>query len=314
MTSIEFPPEENVDLTISPKKLEVIGHSLSAKQFLNIISNLKTTETLSPLLVGLRAPIFHETLSQISDEQLQSLKQESQTEPLQHHILLFAHFSEEEEKKDQALLWKLQQEIKELDLDSLTFQKIDKIKKRIEEVTESSLKRLSIIDKVLELIWKANRPDLIEKLSLIKERLTRQLSNQIGTASPPTGLYLDLEEKLGTVYQTKESGMLEDDEPAFDGLAQLALWYLKDYWEIGLLPEIKDMNELEYCQGQNTPEQKLKHREDLFAKVQANLEIIKLGTVKELKKEGIYSKPMLKEYIQSHATLLSNKGFCSETH
>jgi hypothetical protein len=284
MTTIDFSKEKK-DIHISPKKIEEIAPTLTVKQFITILSLPENQRHLSPILVGLSPTVFFHTLQKIHTNQIAALKLESQSEPLQHQIILLIHLLEKEENHIQQQIAELEATIQHLDPAQMHSKDLVDIVHAINQLRREDLAKLPAIDNALELLWNANRIDLIEKLSLLKERLLREMIFQIGHAHPPTGLFEKLEKVLSKVYLSESTGPLNDEEPAIDGLANFSIWYPRDYWEIGLLPQLKNCLELD-----NNPQK-------LMEEVQANLKKLNIGTVGELKKANIYSKHMLKEHI-----------------
>ena len=279
----------------SSAQFESMAQSLTARQFLEMITDSLTPEGLSPLLVGLNPYVFYETLLNMTPVQLSVLKRESSTEPLQHQILLFIHFCEQYEQTDEIQIYALEQQIEALPLNLLRNQDIQDLIEQIEACLLKCQERELAIDRALELVWNAKRGDLLEKLSLIKERLQRQRVMRLGQASPSTGIYQLLNQKLSRVYQSDLTGPLQDSDPSFDGLALLSIWYLQDYWDVGLLPAIKQWGELAAKPGE-----KLEQRDHLLEEVTKNLQKLNLETVGDLKRAGIFSKPMLIDYVQEH--------------
>jgi hypothetical protein len=87
---------------------------------------------------------------------------------------------------------------------------------------------------------------------------------------------------------------MKDNTPALEALVKFNVWYIKDYREVGLLPQL-DATHIPTL----FPEQEdLKHREQLFKIAESNLEKIGLHTLADLKTERIYSKKALIEYIK----------------
>src|SRR5262249_54111258 len=110
---------------------------------------------------------------------------------------------------------------------------------------------LLLINKVLSLAWNAKRLDLIDKMSHAKEQCQKALSHSIGqpkTAfNEAAGLFARIDLALERFYDNPDNAVenAEDDEPALEGLARFSLWYLKDYFELGLLPHIAEPSHLD---------------------------------------------------------------------
>ena len=116
----------------------------------------------------------------------------------------------------------------------------------------------------------------------------------------PKGLYAKFEEKLNTIYSGFNHGEgLLDEDPAIEALANLSIWYLQDYWELGLLPEISNIQQLDLDPKHYNESERSDFKADLFLKVRKNLESKGLKTVFDLKSNQIFSKGMLKNYLSS---------------
>jgi hypothetical protein len=199
-----------------------------------------------------------------------------------------------------------------LNLDEVTSTQIALLTEEIENNANTYQSLLEKINRLLMLIWNTNRTDLIEKLSIAKETVQRVLNMRIGNpkteVTSSTGLFGHFEQRLSAVYggadNQQDIETLDDDEPALEALAKFSIWYLRDYWEIGLLPKITDPQHLIFRQERQLDEHPSSFREKLYQEVQANLKKLQLSTVKDLKQREIFSRATLKEYIQKHKHLL----------
>jgi hypothetical protein len=139
-------------------------------------------------------------------------------------------------------------------------------------------------------LYKNTPIDLIDKLSSVNEMLQHQLIHSVGVRGkgqdPSTGLYLTLEQHLSSIFDTS----LQDSDAAMEGLTRLSIWYLKDYWELGLFPSVQQASDLEA------------HHPQFLAQIQKKLQI---QTVGDLKKAYLFPKPLLKAYITQHQELLT---------
>lgn len=302
------------------RKLELIGSFLSAEQFsaiLRSISEHKTSiDKLSPLLVGLPPSVFFESLQKAQDIHLESLKKEGILEPLEHHINLLFNTFETTLQKYQEKTEEIHRSIEEINSNFLTYSDLRSLENQIENLKGDYQATLDMIDKALAIIWNTHRLDLIEKLSQLKERASLQLIHNIGPDRPlirdSDGLTGLLKKFLNQVYENHSDRAganrtpdAEDDEKSLEGLTRLSIWYLNDYWEAGLLPEIKKPENLEPA-SLHSEEEKLHHRQQLFDRVQSNLEHLGIETVGKLKKAQIFSKLMLKEFIEKHKNVLKS--------
>lgn len=279
----------------SREHLEAAGHAMSVSQILEILNHLDYK--LLPILVGLPVPHFIELLVRATEKQFEILKRESISEPVQYKIAAFGHEMQKKLSEKSKELEHLNEIINDIRIDDdLSRDELKDLLSSIRELTKWIDRALQEINRVLTLAWNTNRPDLIDKLNHLKEMCLKLSEYAAGSSS--IGLFARIDEKLSSVYG-KEG--LEDDEPSIDGIAKFSVWYLQDYWELGLLPGVGHLNELDLS-SQSYP--KASHREKLFNMVKSNLEQIGLATVKDLKLARIYSKRTLREYISEHRHLL----------
>ncbi len=304
-------------VTDEPMRLEAIGKGFSLQQFLIILNAIAQhtlpIEKLSPLLVGMAPVIFQQALAQLTPAQLNILKRESLTEPLQHQLTLFSHtydrlFIEQEEALSQIYM-----KIEFLKRDDLSFRTLTEIENRIAEIKNFAKTHLASIDQALAITWTTNRLDLIKNFNQLKEHFHYHLHQQIGSPTslnhPASGIYAALEQFLYGAFRTATSfnqpdDELDDNEAAIDGLAKFSIWYLPDYWDVGLLPNIHSIEDLELDPSKYDEKQRLDYRQSLFHQVQQNLIKLNLNQISDLKKFQIFSKTMLKEFIIKNQQLL----------
>lgn len=306
-----------IQTTEEPMRLEAIGKGFSLQQFLIILTSIAQhalpSEKLSPLLVGLAPAIFQQALHQLNPEQLALLKQESLTEPLQHQLTLFAHALERVCQLQETVILQVGQKIGELEREELTHSIINQIENRIDNLKKFCDEILQAIDQALAITWNTNRLDLITNFNQLKERFHHQAIHQIGSKSsqdhPASGLYANFENFLFGIYGAPKGSSqineaLNDEDAAIEGLAKFSIWYLPDYWEMGLLPKIPKAEDLELDAATHSEQERFEHRQMLFGLVQQNLDKLNLTQVGDLKKFKIFSKQMLKDYITQNQNLL----------
>jgi hypothetical protein len=290
-------------------QIEATGKVLTPEQFRQILlsftSKQITVDKLSPLLVGLSFRVFCTFLHQASISDLEPLKKEGLLEPLQHQLTLFVNECTQVLDNYQTEIIQLNQEIEELNHENLSYQELWAIENKIKHLAQRSNQTLEAISKALAITWNTNRIDLIEKLTHLKEAFHIQLLQGIGQMpsenNVASGLFAILEQSLSSVYGIASSEnveALQDEDLAIEGLTKLSIWYLKDYWELGLLPLIKRAQELDLDALQHDENERMQYRQQLFRSVQDQLNQLKIGTVGQLKQAQIFSKPMLKEYIK----------------
>lgn len=281
--------------------LETLGKAVTAQQALAIIrsclrANVIEQSKLTPLLAGLQELTFRQMLSEAKNAEMQVMKRESLTEQVQHLLTLFISEMGNIIRDYTVAITALEKDIDVLSIDELSKEEVLTLFERIDAVSHLFSQALEQTNQALALSWNTMRLDLIEKLNAIKDVFYKFSALVIGhpraAERSPRGLYAKLEEKLFLVYgnPTNPMEIVRDDEPAFNSLSKLSIWYVQDYWDIGLLPGIKN--------PQLLPEKDLsKNRENLIQEAKNNLEKTGLKTVKDLKEALIFSKATLKEFI-----------------
>jgi len=293
-----------------PQELEALGNTLSADQIqdaLLIIANDKAQEwKLQPVLVGIKHTAFSQLLLKLEPSLRQIFIKMSASEPLQHHLSVFCHellqFSEEADK--QILL--VQGEIRSLQPEELQAKDLQAIERAIAHFKKDYADELVKIENALSIAWNSDRSELIDRLGTFNEQFQRVSRDVIGLpcteTGSATGLYELLERRLAQVFDDKQSpgglDTLRDDEPGIEALAKLSIWYIKDYWAVGLLPKIKAPGKLELSSLQLEAMNNLRHE------ARENLSKLGLGTVGDFKRLGIFSKSMLADYISKHSQKL----------
>lgn len=293
------------------KPMEAFAQSLNATQVLEIVHFAKNSAILpknlhkmSSLFVGISPKIFGDFLSQAADDELSFLKEEAITEAVQHHLSLltnelqvqFINFGNQLEEKEQ--------EIKTLELESISAEEIAHFYRTLDSFHAEGKKILELTSRTLLIAWNANRIDLIQQLGRIRELCQKCLKDHVGVNAndnhPSSGLHQLMEKKIETLFSDRDSNgnltLMKDNTPALEALVKFNVWYIKDYREVGLLPPLdaKDTPKL-------FPEQEdFKHREQLFKIAESNLGKLGFHTLADLKRDRIYSKKALIEYIKKH--------------
>lgn len=290
----------------SPEELELFGKTLNKAQFLELLNVLISFPDfqgkLPFLLVGLQTQIFSHSLNNLQSQHLALFKDEGLLEPLQYHLTQIVHEGE-------SLVQTINQQIEEFEgqlnatnVQELTIERLKGLILPIDTMRNQLLDFLERLSTALSMAWNTGRPDLVEKLSDTHERLLHELTLRIGHPSSktlsPSGLYQKIQESFSKVYDLS----LKDEDASIEGLTRLAIWHLRDYWELGLLPDIHTQHELDSGSQDETVREE--YHQKLFSEVQAHLEKLNLGTVKDLKKNLIFSKPLLKTYIDKNRHLL----------
>lgn len=299
------------------KALEYAGKGLDRKQALEILHQFSTdlkeeVNKLSPLLVGMQHGVFTDLLLEASPQEMQLLRQEAVSEPVQHQLTVLTHeivrqipaFGQELENLHKTIQGLQVNELSHRDLLALT----DALHQAAEFFAEINAK----CDRILALAWNTSRVDLIDKLSHAKELSARYLQQVVGhprlNQIPATGLHALLEKQLNSVYgnpdDPKDIEAVDEDEPALEALVKFSIWYVTDYWNIGLLPHVKDPQLLSPVPGELSPKKRQALHTKLLETARNNLEKMGLVTAKDLKTAGIYSKATLQEYIALHLPMI----------
>jgi len=272
-------------------QFHLLGQSLSADSlicFLSyLISHPSHLKSFASVLIHLSPSVFLEALPRFQ-VLLLKLHMDHLFEPLCYQLTLFIHLYEDFIQMRWQDIQLLKQKITTHD-----FSLLSSLKEEIEEIVQEVQEKLNLLDIALEIAWKTERPDLVAKFSELKEQLNHLLSHQIGFPStlqnPSSGLYASIDQSFNAVFDR----LLKNEDAALEGLTCLNLWNIKDYWEVGLLPQLPSPTEF--------IEQDTK---TLMDQVQENLASLYLKTVQDLKRERLFSSQQLKEYIQKHHQLL----------
>jgi hypothetical protein len=297
---MKHPPPylEKILSATTPKELETLGALLSHLQFIHIVENIEKElfpiEKLDPLLVGLPLEVFCMSIQSIKRSSLDVLAKNILSEPLLHHITVATNNCITTHALYDEEIDTIQHEITHFDRKTLTSSIIDNVLRKIGTITEYYKNTLEFTEKLLLLAWNSERPLLIQKLSRLKTESKDKLMNDFnGSESDASDLEELFFENLAQIYT---SANLKEDDPAIDGLAALSIWYLQDYWEVGLLPEIEE--EDLHPPENMSPDKKQEYRNKLFKEVEKNLSLHDLNTIKDLDMACIYSRQILKDYIE----------------
>jgi hypothetical protein len=285
--------------------VESFGKALNASQFLELMrfagphqKEHANRKKLSFLFIGLSPTVFKELLAQISQEELVFLREEAITEPVQH---LLSQLTNELTGRFNELCNKI--ETKELEIETTDLQiigpkEIENLYSQFENFNKEGKNILNLANRALAMAWNANRADLIQELGRIKELCQKCLIDSIGTMgtkeNASSGLYQRIDKKVEQLFSDQDSNgnstPMKDSTPALEALVKFAVWYIHDYVEVGLLPDINAIH---------SDQENMKSREQLFTAAENNLGKTGLKTLLDLKNARIYSKQALKDYIAS---------------
>ncbi len=299
----------------TPSSLEALGKALTINQIIAILEHTVTMPTLlaklPPIFVGLPPPIFRGLLATIPQENLSLLKPEALTEAIQHQLTVLAHELSNELIAYQKTLELKNREIETLVLEDVGYTEIDFISHAIKDLFDAGMNIFNLTSRALVIAWNTDRLDIIESLSKIKENCQKHLTTSVGSPKEitpeTTNLWVSLEKRLNSVFSdsshTNEGEILPDHTPAIEALAKFDVWYLSDYWQIGLLPHIHSKNHLELDISEN-PKAQQTHRDHLFLSVKQNLARLGLHSLGDLKSHSIYSRKALDEFVRHNRHLL----------
>lgn len=264
---------------------------------------------LLAIFAGLPFAVFEQLLDNIEPAHLQLLQKIGHTEPLMHQLTLFSHRYEqhyqEHCKEVEELLREIEQQRPIHMTSAEMYMLIDKIAK-LQHVCEQEQDCLA---KALSIAWNSGKHALIEALSTLKERHYYLLQHDIGMNDCSTGqcsgLYQKLAQQLAKAFgdpnEIDSFEMLRNDESPFEVLAKFSLWFLKDYWDIGLLPNITSEEQLKDLDETKSNGRALDFRKE----VEQNLHKLGLINVEAFKIKHIFSKEMLMEFIASQRHMLT---------
>ncbi len=296
------------------RSLEKIGSQLTLAHLLALAERWENPDVaekwegkLSSLLVGLPHALMRQFLLAATPQQLKPFLSETSGEPLLHQLNLTVH--EEEHRLEEIARETLATEeaILTLDFTHATYAQISLIFQRLASLSDLCRESMQLLEKALLLAWNCPRRDLIERLSTLKERFQRYDSQMVGApareSKPASGLYFALQQQFDRVYHSASQPMqidaLHDDEPAIEALAKFSIWYLEDYYAIGLLPSLHSLEELNQQLKKLSKEERSAYRSSKFMEAKQTLESAGLSTVKDLKRSHIFSAAALKDYLRS---------------
>lgn len=281
--------------------------ALAATQLLNLLTqedvSVESTNKIPSLFTDISTQTFTEVLKQASEIHMAVLKKYAIAESLQYQLLLFCHGSAERLGGLERELISIEEEIADLDPNETGIKEKEAIEKRIHSLALQEQDYIKVMDKALAIAWNCERLDLIDCLSNAKERHQKVLLNLLkNDINAETNLYKILERHLHAIYgqpsNPADIQALKDEDPSIEALAKFGIWYLEDYFAIGLLPEVNELSQLELSPSHYKEEERIAHRRLLFQSARKELERLGLTTVSDLKKASIFSKRSLHEWIQ----------------
>jgi hypothetical protein len=276
------------------KAWEVAGSSLDANQFASLLElaaqDLESKpDKLAALLVGITPIVFSQMLSLATPTAFNLLKNSPPSEPFLHHLTLHTHALQERLDSIYIRIQTIQEELLQLYPQDVDPQTLTQLKLYLEDLQLLLQQLDDAFNQTLSLAWGAARSELIDKLSTLKEQCERCLRLTVGKAATSTeyatGLYLYIEERLGSVFGIGgvDADALYDDDPAVGALAKLSIWYLDDFYAVGLLK--KDASS--YTQS-----------DEAFNAAEKRLTELGLHKISDVKRAWICSRATLQHFLQ----------------
>ncbi len=290
-------------------QLEMVGQTLTHRQMLSLLDTYTSTETcdiekLSSIFIGMPKEVFAFTLRQASPSQTRILQQLGKTEPLQHHLNLLSSSLAANISEFSVEFGTLNEIIKMMDIEELGLDDYIHLIKRIEILKVAFALVLDLTDSAIALAWKTDRSDLIEKFNTIRSNCQHFLIDVGHPANAnlaSSGLYEKLKDRLMSIYgnpnDPRDVEALQNSDPASEGLAKFSVWYVEDYFDIGLLPEIKNRKNLDLDSQTHSEQERAAYHASLLEQARNYLEKLGIKTVHDLKERGIFSKKTLHEFI-----------------
>ncbi len=281
------------------EQVEAVGKVLNTHYSLALMQDVVHSAPeehwkFSALIVGLSHRVFLNLLVSGPEAYIRLIQHEALIEPVQHHLTLFVHEAESDLNHRVEELERFEASLHEINAQQVT---MDDIRATIAKIRrfDLALEGLTIlVNRALSVAWNSNRPDLVERLSDLKESLIRTKNELIGIEEKETGLFGKLKEELSSVFGGKSEEnihALEDGEPGVEALARLGLWEVEEYWEVGLLPKYKTKEAL--TEKLYAPE----GRALLLDELQESLQRFRLTTVNDFKDRYLFTKALLKDYV-----------------
>lgn len=289
-------------------QLEAVGKRLTLAQGLAILEHYthsaKDHWKLESLIVGMQPDLFANLIEQASPEQLSVLKLDSLMTSIQHQLTLISHLLLHNSEELSMSVLSTETILAEIPLDDMGQDELKQYLGNIGILTLNHKLVLNMIERALLLAWHTNRGDIIETLSNAKERCQRSLF-AIGfskdSTGQPSGLFAILNKRLQDIYSfDNHPEHIGDDIPILEGLTKLSVWYIDDYFELGLYPKARNLMELRLDPQKHSQEECHEHDINLLKEAQEKLKSCGLSSVKDLKQAGIFSKKSLQEYLSRH--------------
>lgn len=270
------------------RQIESAAAALSLPQLLSLFTGVYTRHPpfpVAPLFVGLSPQLFSQMMLRATPKLLKELRPDSVEEPLQHHLILLSHELTNESQLLATASAAFYSSIEQIDSQALESSAIAELFQQIDIQAHRHHAAEKMAANALTLAWNSGRSDLIERLMALKELFSRRSKSEINA------MRTAVETHLNKIYCD-----LGDSDLAIEALAPLKLWYLKDYWAVGLLPHIASEEQLAAAAAEGPGDEDRKAL--LYAAARDTLTQAGLKQVGDFKKQHIYSKNCLQEYLR----------------
>ena len=249
-----------------PQEIEKAVEQLTLSEADHLLNQLEEqptfpAEKITPIIAGLKLPIFKELLSSSGS----FFKHHVHKEALHHKISRIIFEKELSLKELQDLYGSMQKRIEQFPITPVVATSLSALQEELYAYLKTVNESIHLLNMLLELCWLAERVDLIEQLNLLKKRY----------------MYLDLYHQMllenlkGRLNQTFQA---QDQSSALEALISLGLSYEKQWKDfLNLLGENSDGLE----------------ESKLLEMMEKRLNLAGLSTVADFKKRGIYTQEEL---------------------
>lgn len=289
--------------------IETFGRYLSAPQFVAVLEYYAETEKadrakLYSVLIGLREEIFVAVLADLAPPALQLLQKEAGSEPVQHRLLVMCHLFSSIIDLNNFEVVQLKEKILKMDPQDIGGQDLKQMMDSIDQIAQVYKDLLAALGPALTIAWNSGRTDLVDQLSSVKESCMRSFIEHVGGKQDDwdNELHVMLARQLNSAYGDPDNPLdieaLHDDEQAIAVLPKLGIWYPRDYFEVGLLPHLKSIDDVALDPKIAGMEKCVEYRDHLVNSAQENIRQMGLNTVKDMREAGIFSRKSFAEYIK----------------
>jgi hypothetical protein len=230
--------------------------------FLSMACLMVDTSTVSAILDGRESSFIEE------------LRETASKEAIGHLLFLYVHESERDLLDYQRSKGDILEEIESLTPLTLKEMTIDLLLEKFALAKRSLHLQENRVEQAIILAFHSQESAMADCFSQLRLLIQEELSFSFSA-------FLDI--KLRAFFSTEEGVLLQDSDPATEGLILLGIAFAKDFWALGLLPDVTDPA----CLAQEDATRAL-----------ALLSKMGLKKIDDLRREKLYSIPLLKRWIQ----------------